>query len=281
MANAGKFGSNANGRPSFFARAAQIAVDTVKLSTSDYTENLVKIKDDAKEIQNEFNQGTNTAKEVFNDLRKNGMKKFVDWFYTNADGTSDYDFDNDGSESDFDAGFKLTDDIDSDKDNTPSKPKVLDETSMRDIAKGQVNAMYKIAGKQAETSVMGVSEIKNTIVHQSSIIAAAIKGSNDRLDSINQQLKTLVELQKIGIEQQSEIAEAQEGLQLDDGRFTLKTLTQGIKQAFSESFGDYVDMIKDTVGMGGPAGLLNGLIDITGVKDRIQILKRPINQRNW
>lgn len=256
-----------NSRPNFMAQTAKILVETAKQSTSDYTSSLVQLKDDAKEIRTQFAGGTKTAKEVFTDIRKNGMKHFVDWFYSGADNTSEYDLEND-SDSDFDAGFKLLDDDTDDGSSTP-KTKVLDNDGMRDIAKGQVNAMYKIAGKQAETTVMGIAELKSEIVNQGSLIAGSLKSTNETLSSINKNLETLVKLQQVGIQQQAEIADGQSNLSDDEGRFTLKSLTEGIKKAISESqaFGMGSTLV-DAIKTAGPAGLLSSIIDMTGIKEK-------------
>lgn len=256
---------NKNNR-NFALQTAKIVGEVFKLQASPYVENISQLKTDAQELGNQLNGGKNTAKEVFTDLRKNGMKKFVDWFYTSADSTSEYDFDNDDSESDFDAGFKLVND---DNGEEESVTKVKQDTEeIRNIAKGQVNAMYKIAGKQAETSIMNISEIKTTIVDQTNLITASLKTTNDTLAKIDGKLDALIKLQSLGIQQNQEAVNQYDSMLNDEGRFTLKSFSEGFKKMIDESMlstgVQIADMIKEQVS---PAQLISGIIDVTPLGD--------------
>lgn len=256
---------NKNNR-NFAMQTAKIVGEVFKLQASPYVENISQLKTDAQELGNQLNGGKNTAKEVFTDLRKNGMKKFVDWFYSSADSTSEYDFDNDDSESDFDAGFKLVND---DNGEEESVTKVKQDTEeIRNIAKGQVNAMYKIAGKQAETSIMNISEIKTTIVNQTNLITAALRTTNDTLTKIDGKLDALIKLQSLGIQQNQEAVNQYDSMLNDEGRFTLKSFSEGFKKMIDESMlstgVQIADLIKEQVS---PAQLISGIIDVTPLGD--------------
>ena len=252
-----------NNNRDFAKRALQIAGDVLKHETSDYTSNITTIINESKEIKDKFTQGKNTAKDTFNHVRKNGFKDFVDWFYGEASDTSEYDFANDDDGSDFDAGFKLKDD-DGDGDSAP-KVKVLDEDSMRGIAKGQVNAMYKIAGKQAETSIMNMSEIKTTMIEQSAAIIASINSTNDLLTKVNDNLTKIIELNSVAVQQ----AQQQQDSLLTDGRFTLKTLTQGFRNAIENSqVGQVIDIASSVKENMGPAELISAILGMTSLKSR-------------
>jgi hypothetical protein len=253
-----------NGRPNLAVRTAQILANVGKDELSSYVSNLTDLKNDAEDLNKTLSQGVTTARETFNSFRRTGMmKKFVDWFYTSADDTADSDlFDDD---SDFEAEVKM-DDL---NDEEAPKSKVLDEDGMKNIAKGQVNALYKITGKQVEASVMNTAEVVSTIKDQSSLIVTQLQTTNSTLGSIDKKLDALIKLQAAGLEHQSELAETSNGLFDDEGKITLKTFTQGIKAAMNESMiGMGFDMVKDMKDMLTPEMLVSTALEFTGIKDK-------------
>ena len=251
-----------DGKQTVVQRSLQILGEVAKSSVSDYVSPVTELKQDADELFKALNAGKSTSRETFNDLRRNGMKKFVDWFY--GDGMMGDSSLEDEADSDFDASSLLSD-IDDGGDNEP-KATVLSEDSMKDIARGHVNAMTKVVGKQVEASVMSTAELVTTIKHESSMITSALNTGNQHLAGIEQKLDAMLKLQQMGLQQQAELTETQQGLVDDNGRITLKTLTQSITNAINDSpIGMVAGLVKDKLG---PAELISSVIDMTGIKDK-------------
>ena len=152
---------NNKSRPNIFAQAAKIAASTIKDDvTSSYLSNLTDLKHEAEEVHQSMIDVGKNSKEVFNNFKKNGFKPIVDWFYMGA--TESEESNLFGQESDFDDGRPSTL-ADPEEQPEESKSKIISQDEMKDIARGQVNAMYKISGKQVEAQIMSSAEIVNTL----------------------------------------------------------------------------------------------------------------------
>lgn len=114
-----------------------------------------------------------------------GLYKTInDWFYQRADEYDQYDLggnDDDG----FDSGMPSSVSGTPDDKETPA---TIDVQSMKDIARGQVGAMYKIGQKQVQAGLANTSEIVSSFNNRSSEIVASINNLNKTVLSINENL---------------------------------------------------------------------------------------------
>lgn len=146
---------------------------------------VVDMVKDAKTIKDTVMGGAKNAKETYRDMRQHGFRKVTDWFFQRGDEyglNSSLDDDSD----DFDAGFSYGSDDEGDSSQ------VLDYEGMKGIAKGQVSAMYNIAGKQAEATAMTASEVISNLNDRSAEILSSLGTINSSLESISQKLEKLV-----------------------------------------------------------------------------------------
>ena len=116
---------------------------------------------------------------------------------------------------------------------------------MKDVARGQVNAMYKIAGKQAEASMLNAAEITSTINGRAAELITAVNNVNNSVLGISEKLDTLIKLQSTAIKQAEESANHEAyGIVGADGRATLGSFTKYIQSSTSNLMGGSFDMIK-------------------------------------
>lgn len=177
---------------------------------------------DAKSIKETVMGGAKNAKETYRGMRQNGFRKVTDWFFQRGDEyglNSSLDDDSD----DFDAGFNYGSDDDSDSSQ------VLDYEGMKGIAKGQVSAMYNIAGKQAEATAMTASEVISNLNDRSSEILSSLGTINSSLESISQKLEKLVVVTAAQSQQQ------RGGMFDANGNLTLGSVFGGMKSAFEKT----------------------------------------------
>ena len=117
-----------------------------------------------------------------------GLYKTInDWFYQRADEYDQYDLggnDDDG----FDSGMPSSVSGTPDDKETPA---TIDVQSMKDIARGQVGAMYKIGQKQVQAGLANTSEIVSSFNNRSSEIVASINNLNKTVLSINENLSKI------------------------------------------------------------------------------------------
>lgn len=251
------------------AQTAWIAKEAGKESfLNDYTSNISQLAQDTKMISETLMAGKTKVRDVFTDIKQNGGKKFADWFFDRGDEFSDGDLSTD-SDSDFDAGF----DIDNGGEDSGPPSQILDADSMKGIARGQVSAMYNIAGKQAEAAMMNASQITSEINGRASEIITSINNLNKSVISISEKLDSLLKLQsavaEANAEQTSQLSEGggkQRGIYNEQGKVTLGSFFNYQKQRVSE-MSDTVKMFLDP-SMMTPSTILSMLIDETGIKDK-------------
>ena len=251
------------------AQTAWIAKEAGKESfLNDYTSNISQLAQDTKMISETLMAGKTKVRDVFTDMKQNGGKKFADWFFDRGDEFSDGDLSTD-SDSDFDAGF----DIDNGGEDSGPPSQILDADSMKGIARGQVSAMYNIAGKQAEAAMMNASQITSEINGRASEIITSINNLNKSVISISEKLDSLLKLQsavaEANAEQTSQLSEGggkQRGIYNEQGKVTLGSFFNYQKQRVSD-MSDTVKMFLDPA-QWSPATVLSSLIDMTGVKDK-------------
>ena len=172
-----------------FLRTIGILGSTAVDIGKDYTSNFSTLITDAEQVKQNVIGGVGSVKQTFDRMRNgNGpIKGLLDWFYT-KEGETDM-FDLDDSDSDFDPGYS-SDDSD-DEDSEKRGPGVLDMSGMKDVARGHINSMYKIAHKIAETQVANTSEIISTVNNRTAEIVAATNNINTTLLGISKKLDTI------------------------------------------------------------------------------------------
>ena len=187
---------------------------------------------DAKSIKETLMGTTKNAKETYRNMRQNGFRKVTDWFFQRGD---EYGMNSalDDDTDDFDAGFNYGSDDESDSSQ------VLDYEGMKGIAKGQVSAMYNIAGKQAEATAMTASEVISNLNDRSSEILSSLGTINSSLETISQKLDKLV----IATEEQTEAANG--GMFDANGNLTLGSVFGGMKSSLQKRYGTYFNLFKN------------------------------------
>lgn len=231
----------------------------------EYTDNLSGLVDDGKEILDTITQGKSKVVDVFNDIKQNGGKKALDWFMQRSEETMEDDLNDDGNDSDFDAGFQVGDDGDDEESHT----RIDDDDMAKKLARGQVNAMYQIGAKQAETSMVNAAEIVSHIDGRASEIIASLSqvnksiiGIGEKIDAIGQLMQTKAEIEE------RERKERNSGMFDSSGRVTLgsfaKTLSTTMKDTLQNNM--LVDMLKNK-DMWTPAGVLSMILSGTKEKE--------------
>lgn len=171
------------------ARTGQIMARGTKdffVENTDYLTNISALVNDANTVKQGILGNVKTARETFDGYKSGGIvKKASDWFWDRSVETDDYSFD---SEDEFNPGYDTSTDEDGETHEKPS----LNYGDMKDIAKGHVNAMYKIGGKQAEVNIANTAEIVNTINSRSSEIIASINNTNATLIGISKKMDVLI-----------------------------------------------------------------------------------------
>lgn len=209
---------------------------------ADYTSNISQLVTDSKTVLNQLSNGKSKVADVVSDIKQNGGKKLADWFFDGDMATGEYDL-MANNDSDFDAGYQLGDGESAEDEPAPSK--ILDYDSMKDVARGQVNAMYKIAGKQAEASMLNAAEITSTINGRAAELITAVNNVNNSVMGISEKLDTLIKLQSTAIEQAEEEANREAyGIVGSDGRATLGSFTKYIQTSASNMLKAPLEMAK-------------------------------------
>lgn len=209
---------------------------------ADYTSNISQLATDSKIVLNQLSAGKSKVADIVSDIKQNGGKKLADWFFDGDMATGEYDL-MANNDSDFDAGYQLGDGESAEDEPAPSK--ILDYDSMKDVARGQVNAMYKIAGKQAEASMLNAAEITSTINGRAAELITAVNNVNNSVMGISEKLDTLIKLQSSAIEQAEEEANREAyGIVGSDGRATLGSFTKYIQSSASNLLSGPLEMAK-------------------------------------
>jgi murein DD-endopeptidase MepM/ murein hydrolase activator NlpD len=243
-----------------------IGKEVAKDYFSEYTDSLSSLVDDGKEILDAVTQGKSKIVDVFNDIKQNGGKKALDWFMQRSDETSMDDLNDDGLDSDFDAGFQVGDDDDSEEE---SHSHIYEDENAKKLARGQVNAMYQIGAKQAEVSMINASEIVSHIDSRSSEIIASLSqvnksiiGIGEKIDAIGQLMQTKAEVEERARKERNN------GMFDSSGRVTLgsffKTMTKSVSDAVNNSMVASIFKQKELFT---PAGIISMLLSDTKEKE--------------
>ena len=228
-------------------RTLEILGGTAKDIGKDYTSNLQGLITDANMVKSTVIQGAQTTKEKF-DSMKNGtgpIKGLLNWFYTKEGETSAWDLDD--ADSEFDAGTTFTTD---EEGNTKEEgPGVLDVDSAKDLTRGHINSMFKIAAKLTESQVATTAEITSTINARSSEIIASVNNINTTLLGISKQLDTMSKVVTAGMGEQRR-TKREDTLFDPSGRLTLGSVFDASQNAMKNSslatYGSLFGTLKDS-----------------------------------
>lgn len=231
-------------------------------STNDYTSNLRSLKNDADSIRTSIMEEGKTAKEAYSKMKGKSLHKaLLDWFYTKGEENDMYG-DLDYGTDDFDAGFGDTEDGEEIEVSQP-----LNVDSMKGIARGQLGAMYNIAGKQTEASMANTAEVVSTFNTRSSEIIASIGKIESSLNSISQKMDTLIKAVDVSSSTKSNQYGDKDSVYDIDGMLSPLSLFNNLKRGLKEDsiLGSGMGFLKMGMGSGGftPEGLLSmGLSNI-------------------
>lgn len=228
-------------------RTLEILGGTAKDIGKDYTSNLQGLITDANMVKSTVIQGAQTTKEKF-DSMKNGtgpIKGLLNWFYTKEGETSAWDLDD--ADSEFDAGTTFT--TDEDGNTKEEGPGVLDVDSAKDLTRGHINSMFKIAAKLTESQVATTAEITSTINARSSEIIASVNNINTTLLGISKQLDTMSKVVTAGMGEQRR-TKREDTLFDPSGRLTLGSVFDASQNAMKNSslatYGSLFGTLKDS-----------------------------------
>ena len=233
-------GSAASTAKNYFSNADQLFSDTKQIYSS------------AKDV---VKKPFDFVRGMLNKSRGGGIYKLVsDWFYQRNSEFDKYDLGMDDGDDDFDAGMG---DMGGEEESTPSA--TIDVKSMKDIARGQVGAMYQIGQKQVEASLSNTSEIVSSFNNRAAEIVTAINNMNKSVINIDKNLAVLVGAQK---QQEGQYTRDNEFNMFSGGQLTLGKMFEGIKQSAADNW--ILGMLKfgfDQLKDAGPSALTGMLMD--------------------
>ena len=227
-----------------------LAKGTVQSAKEPFT-NVTRLKEDAVKIRDEVAKGYGSVKDTYQSMRSGGglLKKVTEWFYQKGEQYGS-DFDDD----DFDAGFDA-----GDRPDEESHGQILDADAMKDIAKSQVGAMYRIGGKQVEASMMNTAEIITSVNARTTEITAAVNNLNKSLVDISKKLDTISQV--IAYKQQREEKEYAQTILDSSGRFSMANIFSKSGSAVKGSMPvQMAGMLLQIAQQGGPVDLASMLI---------------------
>ncbi len=222
--------ANEEGRRSFLKRSLEILGGTAVDIGKDYTSNFQELITDAASIKSTVIQGARDAKDTFERM-KNGtgpIKGVLNWFYAKEGETSQWDLDD--ADSDFDAGTNF--DVDGDEDENKG-PGMLNVSDARDLTRGHINSMFKIASKISEAQIANTAEIVSTVNSRSSEVIASINNVNSTLMGISKQIDSIAKIVTAGAQKRER--KDYDSLVNYDGRLTLGGVFDASKNAVSNS----------------------------------------------
>lgn len=209
-------------------RTMQILAGGAIATGKEYFSNIEALKTDAAEIQASILGGAKTGMDFFRRMKNQPggvLKKINNWFYQRGGEYDQYSLG--GEDDDFDPGFGGNDS--GEEEESPS----IDVKSMKNIARGQVGAMYQIGGKQVEASMANTAEIISNLNGRSSEITASINNLNKTLLSLTEKVdKIATILTPTG--NKKEERELDLGILDESGGATLGTLGRGISKQIKE-----------------------------------------------
>ena len=221
---------------------------------NDYGNEIHKIYNDAKVVKSNMQEDLQSFETKVRTMKnKPVFKRISDWFNTNADEFQSED------EEDFDAGFK---------DGNKEDETVID--SLDNATKKQLNAMFRIGGKQVESSMANTSEIVTVINSRTSEVVAAINDISRSINGLGSKLDDLISLNTISVNKEQ--FTRSDSITDSDGKIGLPQLYEKMKQTNEISNNLYVtslEMLRTAATAGGPRGLIDQSLNMLTQKIKI------------
>ena len=250
-------------------RTIELLANSTVSTAKNYFSNADQIVTDSKQIytgvKDAVKKPVDFVRGMLSRSRGGGIYKLVnDWFYQRSNEFDSFDLGGLDDDDDFDAGFG---DNGGDEAEEPSAS--LDTKAMKDIARGQVGAMYQIGQKQTEASLANTAEIVTTFNSRSSEIVAAITNMTKSIINIDKNLTTLSKAYA-QTTAKNQYSYDEESNPFSGGQLTLGKMADALKNTVSDNM--YVGLLKmglEGMKQGGPGFLTDMLVE--GLTEKIKI----------
>ena len=250
-------------------RTIELLANSTVSTAKNYFSNADQIVTDSKQIytgvKDAVKKPVDFVRGMLSRSRGGGIYKLVnDWFYQRSNEFDSFDLGGLDDDDDFDAGFG---DNGGDEEEEPSAS--LDTKAMKDIARGQVGAMYQIGQKQTEASLANTAEIVTTFNSRSSEIVAAITNMTKSIINIDKNLTTLSKAYA-QTTAKNQYSYDEESNPFSGGQLTLGKMADALKNTVSDNM--YVGLIKmglEGMKQGGPGFLTDMLVE--GLTEKLKI----------
>lgn len=251
-------------------RTIEILAKGAVQSVAEPFTNVTRLKEDASKIRDEVAKGYSNVRDTYKTMRSGSglLKSVTDWFYQRGDQYGS-DFEDDDFDSGFDSGMGADEE---------SHGKLLDADAMKDIAKSQVGAMYRIGGKQVEASMMNTAEIITNVNARTTEITAAVNNLNKSIVDIGKKLDTISQV--IAYKQKREEQEYAQSIVDSSGRLSVANIFsqagKNVKGSLPIQMGSMMFQIAQ---QGGPVELASMLMSMFVGDKKIGALgNKSINQ---
>lgn len=250
-------------------RTIELLANSTVSTAKNYFSNADQIVTDSKQIytgvKDAVKKPVDFVRGMLSRSRGGGIYKLVnDWFYQRSNEFDSFDLGGLDDDDDFDAGFG---DNGGDEAEEPSAS--LDTKAMKDIARGQVGAMYQIGQKQTEASLANTAEIVTTFNSRSSEIVAAITNMTKSIINIDKNLTTLSKAYA-QTTAKNQYSYDEESNPFSGGQLTLGKMADALKNTVSDNM--YIGLLKmglEGMKQGGPGFLTDMLVE--GLTEKLKI----------
>lgn len=244
-----------------FLRVGGILANTAMDIGKDYTSNFQTFISDADQVkQSVMHIGTGASESFARIMKAGPIKSALDWFYSKESESDEWSLD--GPDNDFDGGFETSDDS---SDDEKKGPATLDVDSMKDVARGHINSMTKIAHKIAEAQVAGTAEIISNMNTRTSELIAATNNINTTLLGISKKLDSITSYVNART-YEAKKNERTDSLYDYNGRLTLGSVFDASKNSLQNSGAASIFSLMKTMGGSGmmtPEFITRLLFDFT------------------
>lgn len=245
--------------PNLVKRSLQILVGGVTETGKDYMSNIDTLVNDSKAVWSSIKNSSTSSTDTFRQMKAgNIFKNISNWFYQNENDYDDYDLND--NQDDFDPGYEIDD------DESTAEVNNLDADAMKDIVRGQVGAMYKIAGKQNEAQIASTAEVVATFNKRSSEILTSVNNINSTLLSISTKLDSLISSNK----QETSRSNNKSKLYDYEGKLSISSIFDAAKDKIVNN---------DIISMGGMAASMIGQLTPENVVS--MILKETVGNKEF
>ena len=256
-------------------RSIELLTHSTVSTASNYFSNVSQIITDSKQIatgvKDAVKKPVDFVRGMINKSRGGGLYKLAtDWFYQRSTEFDSFDLSDD--DDDFDAGFG-DETSDNEEDSTSLS---LDTKSMKNIARGQVGAMYQIGQKQAEANLANTAEIVTSINSRSLEIVASINNMTKSVINIDKNLANLVKAYA-GVTEKDQYEYEEGSNPFSGGQLTIGKVAESLKNAASENILiSGAQILLGAMKDAGPSALTDLLIE--NIADKIKIGDKSLSE---